>query len=136
MREEVVEARTATQCEIMQLSWDRMSLRELQDERKAVAAFIDSVKYRLTARNERLRHDVNTLVATYTTDLAKTTDIRPTVASVRQTQEAARAHAVRFVTPHPQMQASRLDPIPPRSSQPQQGGPSSSGPGGPSSAGA
>lgn len=117
-REEVAEALTTRDRETMQPNRNRMRLGELQDERKAVASFIKTIPSRLAAHNERFRDDLNTLVTTYSTDLTTDTDIRPTVAVVGHAQEAARAHSERLATPHPQLPASRLDPIPLSSPQP------------------
>lgn len=95
-----------------------MRLREHQDDCEAVAEFIDTVPSRLNARNERVQDDLNTLVATFTTDLDTTTDIQPTIAAVRHPHEAARAHNEHFTNPRPQLQDSRLDPVTLHSPQP------------------
>lgn len=62
-----------------------MRVSELNDDREAVAAFIDTVSSRLNSQTERFVDDLNKFVETHKTYLATTTDIRPTVATVRQT---------------------------------------------------
>lgn len=90
-----------TRRENTQLNRDIMYLRELHDKHEDVAAFTDTVPYLLKDRNERFPNDLNTLVATYTTDLTTTTDIRPTVAAVRRAQEVTRTHAERLTNTRP-----------------------------------
>lgn len=107
-----------------------MRLRELQDEREAFAEFIDIVLSRLNARSELFRNDLNTFVATYTTALATTTNIRPTVAAVQKSEEATSVHTERLTNTLSQLPSSDVDPVPLRSPKPQA---VVSSPGGPSS---
>lgn len=77
-----------------------MDLGELKEEWKAVVSFIETVTYHLSAWNERFWDDLNTMVATYATDLATTEDICPTVAAVSLVQETTGAHAECLQTPN------------------------------------
>lgn len=70
-----------------------MIFRKLQDEEEADIEFKCKVPSWFNARNDSLGDDLNTLVVTYTTDLATNTDIWPTAAAVLQVQEAYHTHA-------------------------------------------
>lgn len=76
-------ARTATERETKQLNHDMMFLCELQDDLKAVLAFIDKVPTLFNAQNERFRDENNTLNVLYKPNLATTTNMRPSIAPVR-----------------------------------------------------
>lgn len=123
-----------TESETTQLNRDMVRLCELQDEHKAVAAFIYTVLSRLNDPKKHFCYVRTTFITTYWTDLASATEKLPKVAVVRWVQEeTAGGHAKRLSNMRSHLQASRLDQVTPRSPQPQTVGQSTFGPRHPSS---